>query len=1752
MAADAEKDLALLEQVELKFALASTEAQLQRLLNQFLAPIIRKAVTPNEAVRARVVAILAHIRKRLNASPSVFIPGLDLAALLQADSPIAQNLALTFLQGSAVKLPNQDQARLIPKLAAGLGSRLKPPIADLIFQGYLSGQMIPQAVQLATLKGPEEVNVYLGLSEADRGALFEKLYQFMLHGWAPFSDQPPHQSPSTKVLQCSVIKYVSQPIDNLPKWPFGAYRVVLAGSVAASRDNAELAAGLLKRVEQPDLESALVLNRLVGMYLEREAPMALKTKLMDWFSKSTLMPTTFPQVLQVAFDGLHGTSTCPKLRLRALTLLQWLIRKREDGFIAQIAPVLLSGILKLLDEGSVDDKVLSVIGAAYVTLGSLGSRAHPTFQKDILLLSRMFSDLDRYRQLVPQIKDGLSMALAAYQGIETWGEGSSAREQLHAILELAFRSTYAACRHQSVRYMLAVFPEWHLPSRFLLILGTGDQDGDVKEAAIAGLGNLAHTPGLTAALDLIEYCHNRMNCGQRQPYPLAPHHLPSRSSPEFLVAGYPSTAMLYLILYTWSLATHRPLEELLDSHELEREVEGRSRLGRLLLAEGLQGPSRLLALLKYLRDACSQSSDTRLRSVAASLMCQIVCCASPSLLAYLANDLAWFKAMALAGGSAAEMMARAYAIILVSSIPQGSTDPLPYVSAQLKEALACVIAGKVPEARLRAVLMPAGFLVGRFLYRFPRFAGDDAIGSMVDACLVRIEPKAPPSQLQAAILALQECGRYGQIPKALEAFERLGTVLRATSDTKVAEAVLLTLGHLAVGNPNLAEPTLQKLIDLPYPLNKNVEVYLRAGEAIACVASGHGCPLVALHLDVPPHTAPATQAGRPNLEAVVSQLAAVAKADSQLKRKGAAFCLLSVVKFCRRDTRLAPLYPSLHSVFLSLLANHDALVQEVAAAGLALIYDHAAPEDKGKLVASLMAIFAHGQPLSQTMAGAEADLYGGGQGLGRAPDGSPLNTYRSVLSLAADMNQPELIYPFLQLARSNAVWASRQGAAFGLARLLGSARDLIAPHLSTFLPRLFRFRYDPDAQVARVMAQIWDGLFQGDSARAQELLDQNFPTICQQLLDGMGDRSWRIRQSSSAALAHLLLGRRNVDFAPYRERVWGMSFRAMDDIKESVREAGLQVSRAASALTLQSVETHPPRQGAAVLVAVVPFLVGKGLGSDVEDVRRFSIDFILKLVQKAGPLLTPHLVVLIPNLLEAMTTLEPPEANYLTFHVDRYNLSQEQLDSYRLAALNKSPLALALTTCLRLLDADGLGNLVPELSAKIRSSVGFATKAGCARAVATLVSDRAELLYPHAGAILKAILVALWDPSAAIRNIWATTLGAISKLVEVSAYRKLLQDLCNQYLESEDPGRRLVSAIAVLEMSKQAAANFVATREGALPIAYFGSFDTDPEASRVWGEVWGDNTAGTTSALKTHQVALFHLAEARLSTTAWSTKQQAAKCIGEVAKQLGEDLDVARAEEALGVLLSQLPGRVWEGKECLWVALGHVACAGRRHFLGRGDLVETIFQAWLRDMGRKNLAFKTRAIQVASEVLPALEVDVRDRVFSALLPIIRDGSKGLAQDDDVIDAHVGPRLLVLKSHAIRCVLTTLPRDISDIPNGLLVELVATLSKLHAEAWNVRLAVLEGLRPLLAKFGALEVELLSELWPPLMAILADAFKDGKYLQLRLAAVAGVVEVAALPQVRSCPHLVGPLRAIIALGCQDASPQVSERLAPLAGL
>lgn len=89
-----------------------------------------------------------------------------------------------------------------------------------------------------------------------------------------------------------------------------------------------------------------------------------------------------------------------------------------------------------------------------------------------------------------------------------------------------------------------------------------------------------------------------------------------------------------------------------------------------------------------------------------------------------------------------------------------------------------------------------------------------------------------------------------------------------------------------------------------------------------------------------------------------------------------------------------------------------------------------------------------------------------------------MTTYKELCSLASDLNKPDLIYQFMNLANHNSIWNSKKGAAFGFSSIAEKCSEHLQTHLPKIVPKLYRYQYDPTPSIQLSMQNIWHTLVQ--------------------------------------------------------------------------------------------------------------------------------------------------------------------------------------------------------------------------------------------------------------------------------------------------------------------------------------------------------------------------------------------------------------------------------------------------------------------------------------------------------------------------------------------------------------------------------------------------------------------------------------------------------------------------------------------------
>lgn len=373
-------------------------------------------------------------------------------------------------------------------------------------------------------------------------------------------------------------------------------------------------------------------------------------------------------------------------------------------------------------------------------------------------------------------------------------------------------------------------------------------------------------------------------------------------------------------------------------------------------------------------------------------------------------------------------------------------------------------------------------------------------------------------------------------------------------DERLNEAAVKALGLLALGEPN--QPYFEEIFValLAVSKSKSVELQFIVGEALCILGSGYLCPAskdeysAILRLNQDESASSNDDKLKIILEAILGQWV---KHPLSTTRQAAAIWLLSALKLCGQLPSVQAQLRNIQSALLLLVGENEDTTQDIASKGLSLLYELGSDETKAVLVDGLVATLSEGKMGNAQKFTPDSDdkVFEPGT-LGTTKDGAGLSTYKELCSIASDMNKPDLIYKFMQLAKHNSMWNSRRGAAFGFSRIAKQAHEQLKPHLSTLIPRLFRFKYDPSASIQSAMTNIWDNIV----SEPQKAVDFYFAQIIDDLKRNITSRQWRTREACCLALDDVLRGRGFSEVGADLRDLWRLCFLVMDDIKESVRK----------------------------------------------------------------------------------------------------------------------------------------------------------------------------------------------------------------------------------------------------------------------------------------------------------------------------------------------------------------------------------------------------------------------------------------------------------------------------------------------------------------------------------------------------------------------------------------------------------------------
>ncbi|KAJ8000530.1 hypothetical protein DPEC_G00181070 [Dallia pectoralis] len=1413
----------------------------------------------------------------------------------------------------------------------------------------------------------------------------------------------------------------------------------------------------------------------------------VKLKILPHLLRSRLAAECFPANIQVVYDGLFGANSNNKLLSLTLQFVHHICQVCPDTN-KPLGLMLLNGLTKLINEYKEDPKLLCM---AYAAVGKLSSRMPQLFTKDIALVQQFFESMCKEEPDVRlAIQEALSMMVGAYANLQ-----GALLNLMEALVAAYMGKPEVQVRQVAMKYASMVFASDHVPSRYLLLLAAGDTREEVCSEAQRVLraqpAKSAEKEGckpMPSFPDMVAYIQEK--AVQRMKTPAK--YIVGTSTLPFNPSAF-GEIVLYLRMCLAHSAGATPLSKSLADMQDDAPAIGRY-VQTLLSSDappssnGTKGAESnpVQVYMELLQQLLSAVGGVPVMYC----LLEVVSVCPEKLAPKFVDKIDWLKGLMNTNKEdMRELAAQLYAVVVSTMSGNDLRTAVQTLIKITKDTHS-------PEIQHGAI-MALGYMVGRYISKRKSFTnGDSTLNreqrmnatTSEDEELVAIATKAIGSFMDsgssllavAACTALGEMARNGPmlIPSEGEGFTKLAMVdnmlarIPSGKETlKMKERAIQTLGYLPVGDGDFAhqKKLIQGLMDSVEA--KQVELQFTVGEAItsAAIGTSSGAARDPWTCTEEQFTPPANVKNNDVVPWVLNSiLSKYIPSQNPHVRQAACIWLLSVVKKLHQHKEIRSHLKEIQTAFISILSDPDELSQDVASKGLGLVYELGDEGDQQTLVSTLVETLMTGKRVKHAVSG-DTEVFQG-ETLGKAPDGHGLSTYKELCSLASDLNQPDLVYKFMNLANHHAMWNSRKGAAFGFNVIATKAGEQLTPYLPQLVPRLYRYQFDPNLGIRQAMTSIWDAL-----VTDKNTVDKYLKEILQDVILNLTSNTWRARESACMALNDLIRGRNADDLIDHLAEIWESLFRVLDDIKESVRKAADLTLKTLSKVCTRMCESSGVASQRTVAV-LLPTLLDKGIVSNVAEVRSLSIQTLVKVSKTAGSRLKPHAPRLIPALLEALSVLEPQVLNYLSLRATEQEKSA--MDAARLSAAKSSPMMETINMCLQHLDVSVLGELVPRLCDLLKSGVGLGTKGGCASVIVSLTVQCPQDLTPYSGKLMSALLNGIHDRSSVVQKAFAFAMGHLVRTAKDSSVEKLLLKLNTWYLEKEEPVYKSSCALTVHAISHYSPDVLKAHAVVALPLSFLGMHQApgpdeekgESHDATLWNEVWQDHVPGSFGGIRLYMTELIDITQKALQSQSWKMKAQGAAAMASIAKQQTGSLVAPHLGMVLTALLQALAGRTWTGKEELLKAIGSVVskCSGelQKSCPGQPSVPEVI-ELVLKECRKDNLVYKMAALGCAADVLQATQEDRFSDMADILIPLIKKNSAATSRMRHDSDDDRDEKEKELQTEALLCAFETLgktwPKNTQTQERFQLDLCCLMCEHLKLSTWRVQLGVLQSMK-----------------------------------------------------------------------------------------
>jgi proteasome component ECM29 len=1375
----------------------------------------------------------------------------------------------------------------------------------------------------------------------------------------------------------------------------------------------------------------------------------IRLKLFPYIIRSRGAASTIPQAIQIVFDSLFGSPslTNQKIKHYSIQFVHLIALHCDTDALTKVGAVLLQGVNKLIADKKADSKLR---GLAYVAVGKLSRRIPSTVSSDISIVHNFFSALESEQDTDTRmhIQEALVLMMDAFR--------QSKKEEKNLLLTLLFQyieNDVAQCRSMAVKYAFEIFDYDNLESRYLLLLATSDVKEEIRQESILYLRRTQDSDGnelqMASFVDWVDFIGKKSEDRLKRNYKVftqGTHTLP------FDLNCYQQVLVILRLALSKS-AQLKP--QIIDAKNLDA-IKDEAPLLVNYVAQ--LGKDNLNSLFKYI-NIIKEYTLTVGNPLGVYLLLEICSISSLNIGTFLKDDLEWLKSQAFSVNDQVRVYAaELWSLVFINNLIEKYETLHEELSKEFFQTLLKMqknILSNVDrsfnerfETKHGCILL-IGFAIGKY-YHFMKENGDLSLNIgqnkqiLNEIISVIVNLSDNPNLSMVSIISIGEMSRNGPLvfnnsAELTTIIDKLVSKLRTSKETnKLKEKAAATVGymcindHLIINKDNQLQYhynvedsnetfdsfnkyVMQKLLDSSQA--KQIELHMAIGEALVNCALGNKSNAgqsiwLSKNQNTDSIEIETSDVDDSNIEWLLNRLIQIYLPNSnQHLRQAACFWTLIFVKKCAKMLRVVQKYLfKIQDAFIIRLGEADEVTQEVASKAIGLIFSLADKTQKDTLVEKLVDTLSgnnkqkHKKQQQQQAISTSGlkindeneEIFEEGQ-LGKTPDGANIGTYKELCSLASDLNRPDLVYQFMNLAHHNSIWNTRRGAAFGFNAISQLSQEQLQPFLALIVPKLFRYQFDPNVKISQSMTAIWNSLIKQDN---KKIIDNYLLEILNDIELNMISPVWRVRESCCNALLDLLKGGRNLEpISGQLGTFWSLLFKLVDDIKESVRTSAQHAIKSLQRVTITySSSVSNITICEKTINSVLPQLIKQGLQSNMQEVRSISVFTIRDMAKLASArLIKPYLIEMIINLLESLSGYEPADLNYISLKLGSAD-AQEKLDQARISASKDTPMIEIINiNMVHLNEVDLLTELIPRLIEIIRRGLGVSTKAGVCHILCRLVDEQPLLMGPFSGKLMASLVNAMSnEKNKTINKCYCNAIGCIIKIAKESSIENLLNKLQDWYFEREDEGIKLSCGLTLLAIAHNNSEVIQKFSKKCIPFVFFAMHQQQqndisirsqqlPPQIQVWHDIWEDITSGTEYAIRGNLSEIVSFTKLGLEHQSWPLRIQAAMSICTIAVKLQSNIDDQYLNELLMLLNSSLNTRTWSGKDRILIAISSIFINCKLKLSFDNDLIESLIKNMFKEASKQSsnvdINYRVASLRCLSDLIQFSSSHFKDAFF---------------------------------------------------------------------------------------------------------------------------------------------------------------------------